>query len=119
MKIGPLLSAIVMLILFVSNSSLSKEFDFTGNHLYQGCKAAVTRQMPTETLKIHAGICLGIVNAVIVLHGGEMICPPANVSTGQTIVMLVKYMEDNPDKLNYPLSVLAEHFFTNSWTCKN
>jgi len=119
MKIGPLLSAIVMSMLFVSNNSLSKEFNFTGNDLYQGCKAAVTRQMPTETLKIHAGICLGIVNTVIVLHGGELICPPANVSTDQTIMMLVKYMEDNPDKLNYPLSFLAEDFFTNTWTCKN
>lgn len=70
-------------------------------------------------LRIHAGLCLGIVNTVIVLHGGKIICPPAKVSSEQTIVMMVKYMEDNPDKLNYPLSVLAENYFTNTWTCKN
>lgn len=119
MKTGPLLSSIVMSILFVSNSSLSKEFNFTGNDLYQGCKASVTRKMPTEKLKIHAGICVGTVNAIMVLHGGKMICPPAYVSADQTIMMMVKYMENNPDKLDYPLSVLAEHLFTNTWTCKN
>jgi hypothetical protein len=109
----------VMSMLFVGNSSLSKEFNFTGNDLYAGCKASITKQMPTESLRTHAVICVGIVNTVILLHGGKMICPPANVSSDQTIMMMVKHLENNPDKLKYPLSILAEHFFTNTWTCKN
>jgi hypothetical protein len=108
-----------MWMLFVSNSSLSKEFNFTGNDLYQGCKASVTRQTSTEIFRIHAGICVGIVNTVIVLHGGKMVCPPPNVSSDQTIMIMVNYLENNPDKLNYPLSVSAEYLFTNTWTCKN
>jgi hypothetical protein len=45
-------------------------------------------------------------------------CPPSNVSTGQAVRIVVKYLHDNPERLHMPASILVTDAIRNSFPCK-
>lgn len=45
-------------------------------------------------------------------------CPPSNASTGQAVRVVVKYLRDNPERLNLPASVLVTDAIRSSFPCK-
>jgi hypothetical protein len=45
-------------------------------------------------------------------------CSPSNASTGQMVRVVVKYLRDNPERLNMPASVLITDAIRSSFPCK-
>lgn len=52
------------------------------------------------------------------LTWGNQICPPATVTTGQLLRVVVKHLEENPKDLHEPGALLAGRALRKSFPCK-
>jgi hypothetical protein len=105
-----------------------------GSSLLTKCSLAV-RIFDGEKLSsgdaVDGGICVGYIwgshdtdYMVQMLEEHQKItmmkhaCTPSNASTSQMVRVVVKYLRDNPDRLNMPASVLVTDAIRSSFPCK-
>lgn len=100
-----------------------------GNTLLPRCSLAVEFQDKkdlkpdgvTDTvlcLDFVSGFLDGYETASTVENGKPMLCFPEGATTGQMIRVIVKWMQDHPEKLNEPASHLVFQALYNSFGCK-
>jgi hypothetical protein len=129
--------AFLWTVAFLSVSGcLVAQSDWTGdgNTLLRTCSLAV-RIFDGEKLSsgdaVDGGFCLGYIMgshdmdiAVQVMEEHEKTtlmkhsCVPSNASTAQVVRVVVKYLRDNPERLNMPASVLITDAVRSSFPCK-
>lgn len=98
--------------LSVSAAPASKDVD--------GCKAASVSGGSNVQNAFEVGLCMGIVEAILKtmsLHATPT-CHP-KVTTRQGLQVLVKYMNDHPEKLHEETSFLAVKAFRQAWPCSH
>jgi hypothetical protein len=90
----------------------------SANYVMTGCRSFLTRT-PSNTMDdaFLKGRCVGIVDTVAELTGG--VCHPAGATTGQSVRIVVKYIDDQPARLHETFSVLAREALQAAWPCKN
>jgi hypothetical protein len=96
------------------------QFSSTGNYLLEACQITVrVTDNPGTTLGIYDawrdGYCRGIVEGV-----GEKspaTCQPNDVTFGQEVRVVVKYLQDHPEKLNLRSSTLVELALSSAFPC--
>jgi hypothetical protein len=96
---------------------------WTGNNLIGACRevADTGRGATSKTSVFEQGICIGTVAALV--DGGSILmqdlafCTPKDVTYGQATSVVVKYMNNNPEQLHSPLSVLAMVALRDTWPC--
>jgi hypothetical protein len=77
-----------------------------------------------EGLKFNAAKCSGLVEGIA--YGasaardipGAGVCPDPRVSVGQTIRVVVNYIDARPARLNEPFKALALEALRAAWPCK-
>jgi len=126
----------IVFLLISAGHLVSQEFDWKsdGNSLLTKCSLTV-RLLDGEKLStsdaLESTFCTGYITGshdtdymVQMLEEHEKItlmkhsCPPSNASTGQVVRIVVKYLRDNPERLNLPASVLVADAVRNSFPCK-
>jgi len=90
-----------------------------GNDLLPRCQASVT-SLDTPTWKdaheaFNAGFCLGLVQGV--WYASANVCTPAGVTFGQLQRVVLKFLQDNPEKLNLNQNLLAEMALSKAFPC--
>ena len=66
-----------------------------------------------------AGRCLGEVNGVCnTMFHYQMICPPARMSAGQAVLIVVRYLRAHPEDLHMNSSLLIMMALSEAFPCK-
>lgn len=52
------------------------------------------------------------------LARGGLLCVPAQVTLGQTQAVVLKYLEDHPEILHEPRSIIAREALLKHWACR-
>ena len=60
------------------------------------------------------GYVLGVYDA---LTGVTMFCPPNNVSQGQVVQVVLKFLNQNPEKLHFSADSLVVKALQQAWPC--
>ncbi|HEV3513726.1 MAG TPA: Rap1a/Tai family immunity protein [Candidatus Sulfotelmatobacter sp.] len=107
-------------------------FGGTGNDLLERCshpavRAGETMQI-TELIKTAKdnGMCLGYIVGVsdqamgeqTSAHGKRNYCLPSEVRSEQLVMVVKKYLEDNPAQLHYEAEVLTIHALSDAFPCQ-
>jgi Ssp1 endopeptidase immunity protein Rap1a len=99
-----------------------------GDALLHNCKIYLSTVDGTaaEPKGSSAGVaCEGYLRGFIDSHGMEssmtgdyLYCLPPGTSTAQVVLVVVKYLEDNPTKLHQPRAPLVARALTQAFPCK-
>jgi Rap1a immunity proteins len=81
-----------------------------------GCRAYLLTRTPAE-FYFAAGVCSGIVEGLH--YAGSGICLPPNVSNEQAVRVVVKFIDDRPERLNEDFRALAVEALKAAWPRKN
>jgi hypothetical protein len=92
-----------------------------GNDLLPRCQAAIASSERSAFKDVHesfsAGFCTGLVDGII--YSSSSVCPPDGVTALQSVRVVVKFLNDNPDKLNLDQRVLVDAALTKAFPCKH
>lgn len=117
------MKAVAMMILLLTIALCAypaKAASSDGMELLRQCKLAVTatdaREVPPVTDLLGEGMCMGYINAIenaLSVFGvsGNRICGMEDVTTGELVRVVVKFLEDHPAKL-HGTSILFSRFST-------
>ena len=96
-------------------SAGSTKFFYTGTKLYNLCRA---ENAIDEALC--KGYILGVQDAIYSGHLSDhfSICLPEGVEPDQIRLMLVRFIENNPDIMNFAAEGLVAKTLENSYSCK-
>jgi hypothetical protein len=65
------------------------------------------------------GLCAGFVYGFgQAMAAGEHICPPKGVTTGQSVAVVVKYIEARPERMHESFGKLVLEALIVAWPCK-
>jgi Rap1a immunity proteins len=107
-------------------------FGGTGNDLLEWCGHPEIREGETMSLTEIAktakdnGMCLGYIVGVsdqavgdkALAHAKGNYCLPSEVHSEQLVMVVKKYLEDNPAQLHYQAEVLTIHALTDAFPCR-
>ena len=62
------------------------------------------------------GVCAGFVMGVAEVS--NKICRPKDVTNKQLVLVVEKYLKDNPQELHYSATSLAEYALSKVWPCQ-
>lgn len=126
MKAG-IAGAVALVGMLASGVALATD----GNDLLKSCKAllAATAKdpQPMNVGDFAQGTCMGVIEGVrttmMVLNGNldpelRTCLPPKGITNEQAIRIVVKYLEDNPAKLNEDRGVLTVIAYHQAYPCK-
>jgi hypothetical protein len=72
---------------------------------------------PRSTATWKHGLCAGFV-AGVAFARKPIVCVPQEVTTGQLMAVVVKYIEARPERMHEPFADLALEALTAAWPCK-
>lgn len=88
-----------------------------GSDLLDYCQAAVNHESGGR-----AGICLGYINAyrdlAAMLPDAQLLCLPDGIGNEQFIRILLKYLDQHPEKLHLPAAQLVYDAMQDVFPCK-
>jgi hypothetical protein len=84
-----------------------------------GCHHFLQPDTPPTDAKVYliAATCVGLVEGLAYARPG--ICTPPNVTRGQAVRVVVKYIDDRPQRLHEDFRELALEALRAAWPCKN
>lgn len=120
MKAG-IAAAVALVGALVSGSAMAVD----GNELLSWCKGAISEKK-TKSYGFDTGYCLGVIGTVgdlitSINHDlgpNLQICIPAGVKNGQIARILVKYLEQNPEKLHNNATTLTIMATQRAYPCE-
>jgi Rap1a immunity proteins len=95
--------------------AFAEDFD-SANTMMRGCRELVGDTHNISNIYLR-GYCMGIVEALG--YRNAMICAPKGATNEQAIRVVVKYIDDQPARLNENFKVLALEALQAAWPCKN
>ena len=105
---------LLMVGLSLTGSLLGEENRKDGNHLLPGCRLADNE--PHGSMEFFdAGYCVGVIHGVI--RSSHRICTPEEVTVGQEIKVVLKYLQENPATLQLDGADLTEQALANAFPC--
>lgn len=99
----------------------SKETSGDGNHLLPICETAIAASdnnspwKDTHEARSH-GFCFGIVEGIVSFS--PSVCTPKGVTNLQAARVVVKYLQEHPEKLNLQEALLANIALNKAFPCK-
>lgn len=127
MKTG--LVAVVLVGMLGSGAAMAADAGFDGNELLMQCQYYI-KLVDGGTVKTNAhfsaGACGGFVHGVLAttlfysdeLKKDEKFCVPNNATYAQLVRVVVKYLTDNPKRLNETQMVLTWAALRDAYPCK-
>jgi hypothetical protein len=125
-----LLVCLLPVVLLASSSPPEESFNFneTGNDFLRVCDTKESNRTVMD------GVCLGYVNGVLegfnmamrlgqaarheTITTGSLFCLPSESTMGQKYRVVVKYMNDHPEKTHNPTELLILDAITEAFPCK-
>jgi len=92
-----------------------------GNHLLRRCKEAAVAVERASWKDSHeafdAGFCHGIIEGVVYTSNAS--CVPDDGTADQMARVVIKFLQDNPEKLNLNDAVLVELALSKAFPCQH
>jgi Rap1a immunity proteins len=89
----------------------------TANQMLPGCKGLLDNSMTSGVSVYQQGRCGGYV-ASLVYGGGQEFCRPNGATIGQSVAVVIKYIEARPERMHEDFGKLAIEAMTAAWPCK-
>jgi hypothetical protein len=95
-----------------------------GNQLLLQCQTLIRAMESQGPANYDTGHCMGVVQAVtdmLVLYQDKLpskFCVPSNVTYGQGVRIVAKYLQENPKLLNNQDTVLVLAAYSDAYPCK-
>jgi hypothetical protein len=86
----------------------------SANYRMQGCRDFVNQ----SSGDFDAGICVGIMNALIFVGIPLGICKPTQATIGEAIRVVVQYIDARPARLHEDFDMLAIEALRKAWPCQ-
>jgi Rap1a immunity proteins len=113
---------LLLIFLFVTSSFAVEQqtrSSSDGNDLLPRCQAMINAADDPNWKSTHeafsVGFCTGLVEGII--YASSTVCTPKGVTVLQSARVVVKFLEDNPDKLNLDERALADTALTKAFPC--
>ncbi|MBR0819875.1 Rap1a/Tai family immunity protein [Bradyrhizobium liaoningense] len=88
----------------------------------KSCELLVQNSFRNQDEARSAGVCEGMIETAMLfspnLPANVRACPPAQGSTLQSAKVLLRYLDNNPDRANEPGITVAIEAFRDSWPCR-
>lgn len=108
--------AICLAALLVAGTAHA-EGAFTGNEIGQGCAIVATpTNSPPDNLW-QAGVCMGVMSTVIQIMDRGVFCTPQGANRQQYARVIMRYLNQHPERLHEPLWVLIVGALAESFPC--
>jgi len=98
----------------------------SANYVLPGCKAllAITegREMLDTSRALVAGYCMGVLKTLPEIYFWRDKCSiqfPEIFSVQQMTLIVIRYIEAHPERMNMPFLMLAEDALRDAWPCRN
>jgi hypothetical protein len=117
--------SVLIALVAIFHSSNSYGGDGSGKAYEFGCRllASDTRVPIDKTESVRVGECSGAVEAIFMLRRALdpsiRFCPPPRVAPGQTVKIVVKYLDAHPEQMNDDFTLLVVRAFNQVWPCSN
>ena len=116
--LAPLL---LLVAIFLPVSPAAQNDSADGNKLILSCKAAVEfaegRDWKSGGEAFDMGFCLGLVEGVA--YVSPEVCTSKDVTHGQEVRVVLKYLNDHPEKLTLRRERLVEAALAQAFPCEN
>jgi hypothetical protein len=93
----------------------------SANWVLPGCKAFAENR--PDLLAFRQGICAGAITALTFIGSslpeGYRTCPPKTATHGQKIRVVIRYLEQQPERLHEPFNGLVLEALSSAWPCKD
>lgn len=87
---------------------------FSANAMMPGCVAFLE-----NVDSFSAGYCAGVVRALLATSFAFKACPPNEGSLGQSVRVVVAFINQNPARMHEPFEALVIDALRGAWPCKN
>jgi hypothetical protein len=121
----PLLLGVVVAALVAQPVDAQQPDTNSANYLLPACKnfLATADSRPTYTSAFYQGVCVGAVDTLHLLirilpETTFRSCPPAQVTTGQELRVIIAYIEAHPQRMHENFRILAIEAMREAWPCK-
>lgn len=101
-------SAAVVAALLMSSAGHATSF-YDGNELLD----RLSRPAPDYKVGVAFGYVIGIADA----YADTRICTPKNVTAGQVVDVVHKWLKDTPSERHYTADSLVLHVLSSTWPC--
>jgi hypothetical protein len=108
-----------MLAALTITAATAEEDIRSANHVLPGCKQFVERgrDAPSPSEALNEGVCIGSVQAIAFIHK-QCADIPSDVTTGQLLRIVIRYMEARPKLMNEPFAALVAGALVDAWPCR-
>ena len=112
--------------LTVGTSTLAQQDNkFTAKYLLPYCRDAINNKAPTLSSDVvMQGMCVGMVDALDFLMSElpaedkeYRSCPPSDATLKQTVQVVMKYIDERPERMNESFKKLAIEAIRDAWPC--
>ena len=94
----------------------------TGTEAQKSCELLVQGSFRDQGEARSAGSCEGMIEAAMLfspnLPADVRACPPAQGSVLESAKVLLRYLDNNPERLNQPGITIAIEAFRDAWPCR-
>src|SRR5919204_1523746 len=110
----------------IATSALAQQDDkLTAKYLLPYCRDAITNKAPTMSSDaVMQGMCVGMVDALDFLMSElppedkeYRSCPPSDATLKQTVQVVIKYIDEQPERMNESFKKLAIETIREAWPC--
>jgi hypothetical protein len=107
--------ALVATMLLSCGASFAENL-VSANLIMPGCRSFAAQDFSNPGL-FDKGRCAGIVEAIAALAAD--VCAPSESTLGQTVNVVVKYIDDRPARMHENFMLLAREALQAAWPCRN
>jgi hypothetical protein len=115
----------IALALVLDVSALAQDDKFTAKYLLPYCRDAITNKAPTvPSDAVMQGMCVGMIDALDFLMSQlpaedkeYRSCPPSDATLKQTVQVVMKYIDERPERMNESFKKLAIEAIREAWPC--
>jgi hypothetical protein len=105
--------AVLFAALFLSCEAVAQ--DSSANVVMESCRH-LTAGSPSD--QFGQGVCAGAVGAIFSVGAGLGVCAPQEVTRGQTVQVVMAYIDSRPARLHESFYALALEALRNAWPCR-
>src|SRR5450432_200654 len=89
----------------------------SGNFLIESCRISINSSAQNTYEGWRSGVCDGLISGVI--YASSTICHDPDVTLGQAVRVVEKYLQDHPEKLHLSNTKLTVEALTQAFPCKH